>query len=376
MRVNTLELRQFRNYRKQSVQLHPRMNIFLGANAQGKTSFIESLYVLAFTKSYRCQNYRELIEFQQDFAKITAAITTEHRTVQLTTILSKKGKKMQINGVDQQRLNEYIGQLAVVKFSPEDLELVKGQPSVRRRFLDIELSQASPTYFLALANFQKLLKQRNEYLKKAKLDLIYLDILNEAVAHVAAKIYWQRIRFVAELNDIIVPIHLQLTEQVEQLTIKYQTDFNSTIEQTEAELVEIYKQLLQKNFERDRKMATTTVGPHKDDLQFFIHERNVKQFGSQGQQRTTVLSLKLAEIEWFAQHCGEYPILLLDDVLSELDDKRKVQLLNFITDKVQTFITTTEMHEILTALTGTYMIFNVENGQLLEVGETTNDTKL
>lgn len=378
MRVQKLQLRQFRNYANQSVDLHPQMNIFLGANAQGKTSLIESLYVLAFTKSYRCQNYRELIQFEADFAKITATIELAERNVELTTILSKKGKKLQINGVEQQRLNEYIGQLAVIKFSPEDLELVKGQPSIRRKFLDIELSQASPAYFLALANFQRLLKQRNEYLKQSQLDEIYLDILDEAVANVAGKIYWQRQCFVQELNTIIAPIHRQLTHDQEQVQIQYQTDLSnqSTDFESEAEFAQSYKQVLKKTLARDRKLQSTTAGPHKDDLQFFIAERNVKQFGSQGQQRTTVLSLKLAEIEWFAQKRQEYPILLLDDVLSELDDQRKIQLLNFINDKVQTFITTTEMHEILTSLTGAYSVFAVKNGQLLEVGETTNDTKL
>lgn len=378
MRVQSLQLRQFRNYANQTVTLHPQMNIFLGANAQGKTSLIESLYVLAFTKSYRCQNYRELIQFEADFAKITAQIALNQRNVELTTILSKKGKKLQLNGVEQQRLNEYIGQLAVIKFSPEDLELVKGQPSIRRKFLDIELSQASPAYFLALANFQRLLKQRNEYLKQGQLDEVYLDILDEALAQVAGKIYWQRLRFVSELNTIIVPIHDQLTQQQEVIQLQYQTDLGTEVADftDETEFARAYKQVLKKTFARDRKLLSTTTGPHKDDLQFFIADRNIKQFGSQGQQRTTVLSLKLAEIEWYAQTRHEYPILLLDDVLSELDDQRKIQLLNFINDKVQTFITTTEMHEILTALTGSYTVFEVKQGQLFEVGETTNDTKL
>ncbi|MGL4624390.1 MAG: DNA replication/repair protein RecF [Culicoidibacterales bacterium] len=378
MRVQSLQLRQFRNYQNQAVTLHPQMNIFLGANAQGKTSLIESLYVLAFTKSYRCQNYRELIQFEADFAKITAQIELAERHVELTTILSKKGKKLQINGVEQQRLNEYIGQLAVIKFSPEDLELVKGQPSIRRKFLDIELSQASPAYFLALANFQRLLKQRNEYLKQTQLDEIYLDILDEALAQVAGKIYWQRFCFVKEMNAIIRPIHEQLTQKQEQILIQYQTDLgNECADFTEEHFFsQAYKKVLKKSIARDRKLQSTTTGPHKDDLQFFIATRNVKQFGSQGQQRTTVLSLKLAEIEWFAQKRQEYPILLLDDVLSELDDQRKVQLLNFINDKVQTFITTTEMHEILSDLTGAYTVFDVKDGKLFEVGETTNDTKL
>lgn len=376
MNVATLTLRHFRNYTQQTIQLHPQMNILLGANAQGKTSFIEALYVLALTKSYRCQNYRELIEFQEDFAKISGVVQQKNRTLTLTAILSKKGKKLQINDVEQQRLNEYIGQLTVIKFSPEDLELVKGQPSVRRRFLDIELSQASPAYFLALANYQKLLKQRNEYLKTTKLDEIYLAVLDEALADLAAKIYLKRMNFILDLNAIIEPIHDRLTDGKEFLTIEYQSDLVLRPDMDHAEVSLMYRQLLKKTFGRDRKLASTSVGPHKDDLQFFIGEKNVKQFGSQGQQRTTVLSLKLAEIEWLAQQRGEYPILLLDDVLSELDDKRKIQLLNFINNKVQTFITTTEMHVILTDVTSEHAIFTVENGQLFEVGETIDGTKL
>lgn len=169
-----------------------------------------------------------------------------------------------------------------------------------------------------------------------------------------------------------------MTQKQEQILIQYQTDLgNECADFTEEHFFsQAYKKVLKKSIARDRKLQSTTTGPHKDDLQFFIATRNVKQFGSQGQQRTTVLSLKLAEIEWFAQKRQEYPILLLDDVLSELDDQRKVQLLNFINDKVQTFITTTEMHEILSDLTGAYTVFDVKDGKLFEVGETTNDTKL
>ncbi|MGL5296341.1 MAG: DNA replication/repair protein RecF [Culicoidibacterales bacterium] len=374
MNVKNLQLRTFRNYKEQFVTFHPQMNIFLGDNAQGKTSLIEALYVLAFTKSYRCQNFRELIMFGEDFSKITAEISQKQRTINLAMILSKQGKKMQMNDVEQQRLNEYIGQLTVIKFSPEDLELIKGQPAIRRRFLDIELSQASPNYFLALANFQKMLKQRNEYLKQIKIDAIYLEIIDESLALQAAIIYQQRKQFIDDLNVILQPIHGQLTDGREQIKIKYQHDLGDF--NTEDDIQKMYQLLLKKNFERDRKLSSTTVGPHKDDLAFFIADKNVKQFGSQGQQRTTVLSLKLAEIEWLASKKGEYPILLLDDVLSELDDQRKIQLLNFINDKVQTFITTTEMNDLLTKVTSSYTVFTVNNGQLLEVGERTHDTKL
>jgi len=378
MYLKNLELKGFRNYEKTEVLFSEGTNVFLGENAQGKTNLMESIYFLALARSHRTSKDKELIGWNQDFARVSGEVKTRRTTYPLNIVLSKKGKRAKLNHLEQKRLSNYIGHLNVILFAPEDLSLVKGSPSVRRKFIDMEMGQISAIYLYHLTEYKKILKQRNEYLKQSKynktFDSVYLDILTEQLATAGAEILEQRHTFTVQLENWARPIQEEISQSKEILTIHYLSpiDFNKT-----AKKEDIYETLLslyKKNQERELEQGTTVIGPHRDDLQFFINERNVQTYGSQGQQRTTALSVKLAEIELMQVMTGEYPVLLLDDVLSELDDDRQTHLLKAIEDKVQTFITTTSLNGVKLDLLKAPQVFHVEEGSVKKIKDSSEET--
>lgn len=368
MYLKELELMGFRNYEQAQVSFTPSINVFLGENAQGKTNMMESIYVLAMARSHRTANDKELIGWNRDFAKITGRIEKKNSSFPLEIVLSKKGKKARLNHLEQKKLSGYIGHLNVILFAPEDLSLVKGSPSVRRKFLDMEMGQMSAIYLHHLVEYQKVLKQRNHYLKQSKFnktfDEVYLNILTEQLAAEGAEVLCERLKFTKKLEKWAKPIHKEISQEKEILEIKY--DSSVSIEQQQdkekimSQLLEQYK----KNQSRELDQGTTVTGPHRDDLRFYVNDKNVQTYGSQGQQRTTALSIKLAEIELMQEMTGEYPVLLLDDVLSELDDDRQTHLLKAIQDKVQTFLTTTSLDGVKKELLNEPRIFRVQSGKI------------
>lgn len=367
MRLNKLELRNYRNYQELLLEFPNRLNIFLGENAQGKTNILESIYVLALTRSHRTSSEQELIGWQADFAQIKGRIQRGSSELELELLLTKKGRKSKVNHIEQKKLSSYIGQLNVILFAPEDLSLVKGSPQTRRRFIDMELGQINPVYLYDLAQYQQTLKQRNLYLKqlseKKQTDEIYLDILTEQLVDFGSKVLANRLQFVKKLEYWSNDLHGKITNQKETLAIEYDASLSLNGEAVE-EIREVFLKELQKNRKREIFKGNTFLGPHRDDLIFKVNGQNVQTYGSQGQQRTTALSVKLAEIDLMKEETGEYPILLLDDVMSELDDSRQIHLLETIENKVQTFLTTTTLNHVKGKMTVHPDIFYVHQGQI------------
>lgn len=345
------------------------MTLFLGQNAQGKTNLIESIYVLAMTKSHRSTKDKEWIHWDQEFSYIRGMVERKRGTLRLEIQLTGKGKKAKINGLEQKKLSDYVGAINVVMFAPEDLGIVKGSPGQRRKFLDMEIGQVSPMYLHLLSQYQKIMVQRNQWLKDAyknKGHLEFLEVLNQQLAEMAVKLTLRRMQFVRKMEIWANQVHQHITQNKEQLTLKYHPSVELALDGSVEDATELFlKQLIQI---RDKELArgTTLLGPHRDDLSFYINGANVQQFGSQGQQRTTALSLKLAEIQLIYEEVGDYPILLLDDVLSELDATRQTHLLDAIKEKVQTFVTATGVegiqHETLDGAT----IYRIHSGEAMK----------
>lgn len=368
MYIEQLELKNYRNYESIDVTFENKVNVILGENAQGKTNIMESIYVLAMAKSHRTSNDKDLIRWDEEYAKIKGRIQKHNGPIPLELVLSKKGKKAKCNHLEQQKLSQYVGNMNVVMFAPEDLHLVKGSPQVRRRFIDMEIGQVSPVYLHDISLYQKILQQRNHYLKQLQTrkqkDQTMLDVLTEQFIEMAVKITKKRFEFVRMLESWAKPIHSGISRNLETLKILYKPSLEVSDDQEWSKMVEIYERKFDQIREREIDRGVTLVGPHRDDLQFIVNDRDVQTFGSQGQQRTTALSVKLAEIELIHSEIKEYPILLLDDVLSELDDYRQSHLLNTIQGKVQTFVTTTNVDGIDHQTLNEATTFHVEAGTM------------
>ena len=366
MNIKSISLRSYRNYDSLDLNFSPRLNVFLGENAQGKTNLLESIYVLSFARSHRSNNEKEMIQWDKEFARVEGKIQKQESTLDLTMVISSKGKKTKVNGLEQAKLSHYIGHLNVILFSPEDLLLVKGAPQNRRKFLDMEIGQINANYLYNLSKYQTVLKQRNQYLKKMAFsgnqDLVYLDVLTEQLAEAGSLVLFHRLTFIKKLEEWANTIHQKITFGKEVLKISYKSQLELTDTLSEKELFEMLLKEFEATRTKDLKQLTTSIGPHRDDLVFDVNGKNVQNFGSQGQQRTTALSLKLAEIELINAEIGEYPVLLLDDVLSELDDDRQVHLMEFIENKLQTFLTTTSLTHLENKLNITPEIFNISHG--------------
>lgn len=369
MQLTSLTLTNYRNYEKAALSFSPQLNILLGENAQGKTNLLESIYVLAFARSHRSTNEKEWIRWEEDFTRISGRVQKAHKKFELEMMISNKGKKTKINGLEQRKLSDYIGSLNVVLFAPEDLNLVKGSPQNRRKFIDMELGQVNPHYLYQLGQYQRLLKQRNHLLKQQKqdqaIDPILLEVLNEQFAEAGSHVLHTRLAFIQKLEKWAQQLHYEISHQKEHLRLSYQSTVPIDLTMTREEIQQQILFTLEKQKKREWMQQSTLIGPHRDDLLFFINEQNVQTYGSQGQQRTTALSLKLAEIDLIHEEIDEYPILLLDDVLSELDNERQVHLMKTVQNKVQTFLTTTTLDHLgEEGLKNQPTIFNVSHGTI------------
>ncbi|MRH44411.1 DNA replication/repair protein RecF [Aquibacillus halophilus] len=369
MHIHQLTLKNFRNYDQMQVKFDDKINVIIGENAQGKTNLMEAIYVLAFSKSYRTPKDKELIQWEQEYAKIEGSVNKRKRNFPLEIIFSPKGKKAKLNHIEQRRLSDYIGALNVVMFAPEDLNLVKGSPQVRRRFIDMEIGQIQPIYIYHLGQYIRILKQRNHLLKSLQrnrsADRTMLHVLTEQLIEHAAAIIERRFKFLNLLRKWANPIHQGISRGLEHLEIMYNASIDVSEEDNREKIVNIYNLKFSELEDREVERGSTLIGPHRDDLLFYVNGKDVQTYGSQGQQRTTALSLKLAEIELIHSEVGEYPILLLDDVLSELDDYRQSHLLHTIQGKVQTFVSTTSVDGIKHETLNKAEIFRIENGIIL-----------
>ena len=370
MKLTNLQLQNFRNYESVQLEFTDGVHVFIGENAQGKTNLMESIYALAMTKSHRTTNDKELIGWNKEFATIKGTVEKTTTKTNLELQFSKKGKIAKVNYLEQKRLSSYLGNLNVILFAPENLTLVKGSPQNRRKFVDMELGQMSSLYLYDLVEYNRVLKQRNTYLKqlaiKKKQPDEYLDVLSEMLSELASKIVFHRLDFMKQLEALAIPIHDQLSLGREKFSVSYQATIPLEDGLTPSQMKEIYMNQFKKNQTREADQATTLIGPHRDDLIFYLNEVPVQTYGSQGQQRSTVLSLKLAEIELMKLSTGEYPLLLLDDVLSELDDDRQTHLIKTIENKVQTFITTTSLDGIKQQFINEPVVIPIEKGTILK----------
>lgn len=370
MKLTNLQLQNFRNYESVQLEFTDGVHVFIGENAQGKTNLMESIYALAMTKSHRTTNDKELIGWNKEFATIKGTVEKTATKTNLELQFSKKGKIAKVNFLEQKRLSSYLGNLNVILFAPENLTLVKGSPQNRRKFVDMELGQMSSLYLYDLVEYNRVLKQRNTYLKqlaiKKKQPDEYLEVLSEMLSELASKIVFHRLDFMKQLEALAIPIHDQLSLGREKFSVSYQATIPLEDGLTPSQMKEIYIDQFKKNQTREADQATTLIGPHRDDLIFYLNEIPVQTYGSQGQQRSTVLSLKLAEIELMKLSTGEYPLLLLDDVLSELDDDRQTHLIKAIENKVQTFITTTSLDGIKQQFINEPVVIPIEKGTILK----------
>ncbi len=339
MRISQLTLRQFRNYPKAHFQFSPGTNVIVGQNANGKTNLIEAIYLLSVAKSFRTRINTEMVMFDTSFAKIEGDVDAHSRHYHLEMVLSQEGKRAKVNGHEMTKSSDFVGIINVVVFTPDDLFLIKGSPRERRRFMDIELSKLSNSYLYHFNQFSHLLKERNLYLKSEKIDPVYLDVLTSQLVDEQLILIARRQSFVSKLNVEAQKAYARIASQKESMTVTYQSGFDLTASDLRQSLMHTYAH----DRERDIRFGMTHHGIHKDDLMIALNEREAHLYASQGQQRSIVLALKIALLQLIYDEIGEYPILLLDDVLSELDDRRKTMLLDLLNDKIQTFITTTSL---------------------------------
>lgn len=364
MWLERLELRHFRNYQQLDIEFHKGLNVFLGENAQGKTNVLESIYFLALTRSHRTRTDKDLLQFQERELSISGLLHRTSGKIPLDINLTDKGRVTKVNHLKQAKLSNYVGHMNVVLFAPEDLQLIKGAPALRRKFIDVELGQIKPLYLSDLSNYNHVLKQRNSYLKSTDtIDDTFLSVLDQQLAEYGSRVIQHRLEFLKKLEEWGNQKVREISNQKETLTI----DYLSSIPLTDpVNIVDTFLTELTKSRKRDLFKKNTGVGPHRDDVAFFINAMNA-HYGSQGQHRSLVLSLKLAEIELMKEVTREYPILLLDDVMSELDNNRQLKLLETITDTIQTFITTTSLDH-LHQLPDSLKIFHIQNGHITEDG--------
>lgn len=364
MYISELEIYNFRNYVLQKVQFQDGLNIICGKNAQGKTNLLEAIYLLSTGTSPRAVSDKEMINLDADRARVSATVISNSGSKEVEMVLSKKEKKRAtVNEMAIVKIGELLGNINTVYFSPDEMRLIKNSPEYRRRFMDIDLCQLSRSYFYTLNKYNKILKQRNALLKSdKKQDVIdSIQIWSEQLAKEGAKIIKQRREFCSNISSYAKKIHSELTSGTEDLEISYQTSVESKVDsEIEKELFES----MMKNIERDMRLGFSSVGAQRDDINIMLSDIDVRTYGSQGQQRTATLSMKLAEIEIFEKINGEKPILLLDDVLSELDESRRVRLLEKA-ETLQTILTCTKAELIKQK----GKLFFVEKGCAKEVEE-------
>ncbi|MCL2851325.1 MAG: DNA replication/repair protein RecF [Firmicutes bacterium] len=379
MHIKKLEVKNFRNHKSTIVNFSQGTNILVGDNAQGKTNLLEAVCLTCVGRGWRTRKDKEMINFESDLASVKTITAKKFGNIEIEVGISKQSKKtIQINKIPIQKMGELMGQINCVFFSPDELRLIKDAPSDRRRFLDIDISQLDKVYFYNLLRYHKVLAQRNALLKSAATEDIEsgLDIWDRELAKTGTYIIKKRIEFLDLLRPLTEKVHSFLVSGKETISLVYEKNIDIIITHNVKDSVNetndilnlsinnaesIFLDALKKSRTKDMKLRTTNIGPHRDDIYISINDKDVRTFASQGQQRTVALSLKLAELELFKNLTNETPVLLLDDVLSELDESRQSRLFQAIKD-CQSIITTTALPENIIDIN----IINVYKGQILE----------
>jgi len=364
MILKNIKLKNFRNYSQLDIPLNTKMNIFIGQNAQGKTNILESICVLALTKTYRNGIEPNLISFNKKKALIKGKVRNNKLINDLEVSISEGSKTLKINKKDIKRISEYISNLNIIVFTPEDLEIIKGSPSVRRNLINMELSQISNKYLNTYNEYNKILKIRNEYLKllltSSIADKKYLDVITEKLIEKAIIIYEERKKYLDFINQKIDRIYKNITGE-DSLKIIYEP--NIEIDNFSSDnIYSILKEKFSSEYKKELNYGMTLYGPHRDDFIFSLQDKNLKFFGSQGQQKVAVLAFKLSEIDIFEEYRNTKPVLLLDDIFSELDIVKRNRLLEYINVDIQSIITTTDLKSIKSKYTNDAFIYEIKNG--------------
>ena len=354
MYIEKIKLQNFRNYEHLEIELNKKINIIYGDNAQGKTNILESIFLCSFGKSFRTTKEKEMIKFNENSTLVEISYQKKDRDGKIKIEIGNK-KQISLNGIKIKKLSELLGNLNIVIFTPDDINILKDGPAKRRRFLDIMIGQLKPNYVYNLNMYLKTIEQRNNYLRQIKEENKpeeMLEIWDEKLADYGEKVYSYRKEFIDKISNIINDIHSKITDEKEILKIEYISNCTKKDE---------YLKLLKERRKLDIIKGFTTKGVHRDDFMIYINEKDVSLYGSQGQNRTVVLSLKIAELNVIKEEIGEYPILLLDDFMSELDEKRRKNFLNNI-ENTQVILTGTEKIDLPNI---EYNLYNVKKGVIL-----------
>ncbi len=365
MNLKKIKLLNFRNYKKVSIDFDKNINIIIGNNAVGKTNILESIYVLALTKSYRTQDIN-LIEKNSEFTKIKGEIREENILRNLEVFITKDTKKVYLNNNEIKKISDYISYMNVILVCPEDINILKGTPADRRNFLNIELSQISINYIKKYIEFNKILKIRNNYLKmlyqSSFKDVRYLDSLTENLVDREIDIYIERKKFVNLLNESIEEIYRTITGKP-GFNIVYKSSLEVILDDIDSfrnALLDKYK----KNQNKEIENGMTLYGPHRDDLEFYLENDDIRIFGSEGQQKVALIAIKLAEISIFKEFTNSYPIILLDDIFSELDVRTRNRIINYLNEELQVVITSNDTKGISKKILDRAKIFKVDDGKI------------
>ncbi len=361
MQIRNIKLKNYRNYDNIEVDFGNKLNIIIGNNAQGKTNLLESIYVLAVTKSFLSVKEKDLVNFNEKFARISGIIANNTRSdCKLDIIFSDKGKMVKVNDKEVKKLSKYISIVNVIIFSAENIWIFKDSPSTRRRYFNMQISQISNVYLKYLSDYNDLLRQRNEFLKLINVnkqsDNYYLDILDEKYSSFSVEVFKYRKKYINDINEYLDEMYKKITGD-SGLKLIYHTDVISD--------KDIFLEKIKKNYSKEILHKMTLEGPNRDDFYFILNGKNLSLFGSQGQIRSAVLALKLSEVKLFNKITGDTPILLLDDIFSELDIDKKNNLLSSIRDDVQTIVTTTDIDNIAENIRKNANIYKIDNGRIV-----------
>ena len=371
MRIMRLKLTNFRNYPTLEIDFNKNVNIFIGDNGKGKTNILESIYVLSLTKSNRYGVEENLIKFNEEMAKIEGLIDSGGVLKKQEIVLYKNKKQTIINNKEIRRIKDYISSFCVISFNPDDLEIVKGSPNTRRNMINIDISQLQNNYIAYLNEYNHIIKIRNDYLRKMNLDgnkdIRYLDVVNQKMIENGIKIYEYRYHIFEKINEILPKVFKKLTN-LDNLTIKYETNIDLEGLNNE-KVLKNYENKLKSTFKNELIQGVTLIGPHRDDFSFDLNGIDMKNFSSQGQQRLAVIALKISETILFKEETGEYPVLLLDDIFSEIDTRKRNKIIKFLLKDIQTIITTTDINDIMDELLENATIYKVSNNKVTERGK-------
>ena len=370
MNIEKLYLKNYRNYGELNISLSPNLNIFIGNNAQGKSNILESIFVLALTKSYMNVKDQNLIKSGSEFSKIKAFFFEKAVENQYEVVITENSKTLKINHVEIKKYSDYVSRIKVLIFSPYNVNFVKDGPSIRRKSINIDISQFSNKYVKLLQNYNVILKRRNQFLKNVTIlndyQKIYFEQLNEKFCSLAVDIVLERKNFILKINRFLSQIYQEIMD-CDGLSLIYITNVSHVEQKTH--MVAQLMGKLGSLFDREKTYGMTLVGPHRDDFVFLLNNQELSIYGSQGQIRAAILALKLSEVLIFKEEKGESPILLLDDIFSELDVEKRNRLVNYILDDVQTIITTTDVNLIDDELIRKARVFYVKNGIIVDDGK-------